>query len=221
MLLRQVFYKGENKVTKEDKSKKDEPGGVMPPERNTAGMTPAAQPDAENASPQVDPGEAEIIEVLEAEDMLNLKAELEQWKDKANEYLDGWQRSRAEFANYKKRVEREQAQAYQNAAGSIFKRFLDVLDDLDRALKNLPRSGEGSEWSAGVELAYRKFISILEAEGVKVIEAEGQQFDPNLHEAISHEEVDGIPSDQIIEVVKNGYLLGDWVLRPAVVRVAK
>jgi molecular chaperone GrpE len=64
-------------------------------------------------------------------------------------------------------------------------------------------------------------MSILEAEGVSLIDAEGQEFDPNLHEAMSHEEAEGIPGGQIIEVVKNGYLLGERVLRPAVVRVAK
>ena len=170
----------------------------------------------ENSSPEGEVEEFGDFEMTEAPDLESVKTELEEWKEKANEYLDGWQRSRAEFANYKKRVEREQAQAYQNAAGSIFKRFLDVSDDLERAMKNMPH-----EWSAGIELAHRKFMSILEAEGVSVMPADGQEFDPNLHEAISHEEAEGIPSGQIIEVVKNGYLLGDRVLRPAVVRVAK
>jgi molecular chaperone GrpE len=176
----------------------------------------------ENSSPQEDIEEFGDFDMIDTPEMESVKTELGEWKDKANEYLDGWQRSRAEFANYKKRVEREQAQAYQNAAGSILKRFLDVIDDMERAMKNLPHEeGEGAEWSAGVELAHRKFMSILESEGVSVMPAEGQEFDPNLHEAISHEEADGIPSGQIIEVVKNGYLLGEKVLRPAVVRVAK
>ena len=73
-----------------------------------------------------------------------LQADLDAAQAKASEYLDGWQRCRAEFANYKKRIEREQEQVYQNAAGSIVKRYLDVLDDLERALKNRPQSGEGA-----------------------------------------------------------------------------
>ncbi len=66
---------------------------------------------------------------------------------KANEYLDGWQRARAEFANYKKRVDREQVQVYQAAAGTIIKRYLEILDDLERALKSRPADGEGAAWA--------------------------------------------------------------------------
>jgi molecular chaperone GrpE len=165
--------------------------------------------------------EVNQVDLVPVEEFESLRAELEGTKSKADEYLDGWQRSRAEFTNYKKRVDREQAQAYQNAAGSILKRFLDIMDDLDRALKNRPKGNEGSEWATGIELVYRKFLTVLEAEGVKTIEAEGKEFDPNLHEAVSHEECEGVPGGQVIEVVKQGYLLGERVLRPAVVRVAK
>jgi molecular chaperone GrpE len=182
--------------------------------------TAQSRENIENESIE-DEQEIEVAAGLDQGDVETLKAELDEWKNKANEYLDGWQRSRAEFANYKKRVEREQAQAYQNAAGSIFKRYLDVLDDLDRALKNRPNEGDGADWAAGIEIIYHKFLNILESEGVKTMQAEGQEFDPNLHEAISHEEVEGVPGGQIIEVVKQGYLLSDRVLRPAGVRVAK
>jgi len=151
----------------------------------------------------------------------NLNNKIEELEKKANEYLDGWQRSRAEFANYKKRIEREQAQAYQAAAGNIIKKFLEVADDLERALKNRPQDKEGAEWANGIELIYRKLLAIMEAEGVKVMDVSGQTFDPNLHEAISHEEVEGYSEGEIMEVVKQGYLLGDRVLRPALVRVAR
>jgi molecular chaperone GrpE len=166
----------------------------------------------------------EAVEVLEEElsnEIENLKSELIACQAKSAEYLDGWQRARADFANYKKRVEREQAQAYQNASANIFRRFLDVLDDLDRALKNRPQDTDGAGWAEGIELVYRKFYSILEAEGVSIMEAENQYFDPNLHEAISMEENEQYDSGQIIEVVKNGYMIGDRVLRVATVRVAK
>jgi molecular chaperone GrpE len=166
----------------------------------------------------------EAVEVLEEElsnEIENLKSELIACQAKSAEYLDGWQRARADFANYKKRVEREQAQAYKNASANIFRRFLDVLDDLDRALKNRPQDTDGAGWAEGIELVYRKFYSILEAEGVSIMEAENQYFDPNLHEAISMEENEQYDSGQIIEVVKNGYMIGDRVLRVATVRVAK
>ena len=149
-----------------------------------------------------------------------LQQELEEALAQADEYLDGWQRSRAEFANYKKRVEREQAQVYQVAAGNIIKRYLDILDDLERALKNRPNEGDGVAWAGGIELIYRKIHSILENEGVKPMDMDGQLFDPNLHEAISSEPSDLHESGEIIEVLQQGYVLGERVLRPAVVRVA-
>jgi len=156
----------------------------------------------------------------EADD-IDISAELEEWKGKAEEYLDGWQRARAEFANYKKRVGRDQAQAYQHASGVVIKRFLDVLDDLELALKERPQDGDGASWADGIELIYRKFTSVLEAEGVQAMEVEGHLFDPNLHEAVTNEDTPDFESGQIIEVVKQGYMLGDRVLRPAAVRVAR
>ena len=150
-----------------------------------------------------------------------LRQQLADQQAKAEEYLDGWQRARAEFANYKKRVEREQSQAYQMAAGSILKRYLEVLDDLERALKNRPKEGEGQAWASGIELIYTKLLTFLENEGVKQFQAEGQSFDPNFHEAVTSEDSDQHSSGQIIEVLQQGYLLGERVLRPAMVRVAR
>lgn len=177
-----------------------------------AGITPEHKTD-------IEAGEVNAETALD--ELHNLQSELETWRAKADEYLEGWQRARAEFSNYKKRVERDQAQVYQMAAGNIIKRFLEVADDLERALKNRPQEGEGAVWAEGIELIYRKVISIIESEGVILMQVEGQPFDPNLHEAISQEESDEHPSGQVIAVVKNGYLLGDRVLRPALVRVAK
>jgi molecular chaperone GrpE len=165
-------------------------------------------------------GVSEAIQETTLLDVEALKNELKEWQDKANEYLDGWQRARADYVNYKKRVERDQAFAQQNAAANTIRRFLEVIDDLELALKNLPKEGDGAGWAAGVELVHRKLTDILKAEGVSPIEAEGQLFDPNLHEAITYEPHPGLESGQIIEVIKQGYRLGDRVLRPAQVRVA-
>jgi molecular chaperone GrpE len=94
-----------------------------------------------------------------------------------------------------------------------------VLDDLERALQNRP-SNSGA-WVSGIELIQKKLLSILEAEGVKRIEAVGAAFDPNFHEAISHEPIAGVKSGHVIAVVQNGYILGERVIRPALVRVAQ
>jgi molecular chaperone GrpE len=155
------------------------------------------------------------------EELESLQKELEETRSKANEYLDGWQRARAEFANYKKRVDRDQAQTYQVATGNVVRRFLEVLDDLERALKNRPESGEGAVWAEGIELIYRKLVNMLENEGVKPMEIENDFFDPNLHEAVVSEENSEYESGQIIGVVRQGYVMGDRVLRPAMVRVAR
>lgn len=150
-----------------------------------------------------------------------LQQALEASQTKAAEYLDGWQRARAEFANYKKRIERDQAQTYQNAVGSVVKRYLAVVDDLERALQTRPQEGEGAAWSAGIELIYRKMLAALDADGVKVMQAEGQMFDPLLHEAVMQEASPAHQSGQVIEVLQKGYVVGDRVLRPAMVRVAE
>jgi molecular chaperone GrpE len=156
-----------------------------------------------------------------APEMAQLQKALEAAQAKAAEYLDGWQRSRAEFANYKKRVEKEQAETYQNAAARIIARYLDVLDDFDRAMTDRPMEGETAKWADGVTLIYRKLQNILETEGVTRIEAEGKEFDPTLHEAVTHEESDSHPAGHVIAVLRQGYKLGDRVIRPALVRVAR
>ncbi|MEE9267268.1 MAG: nucleotide exchange factor GrpE, partial [Gammaproteobacteria bacterium] len=150
-----------------------------------------------------------------------LQHELEQAKAQAQEYLEGWQRARAEFANYKKRVARDQEDARQRIAADTLMKYLGVIDDLERALKERPDDGEAEAWAEGIELIYRKMSGVLETEGVEVIDAEGENFDPTMHEAISHDESEEHEEGEVIEVVQPGYRLGERVLRPAMVRVAK
>ncbi len=151
--------------------------------------------------------------------------ELEALKAKAAEYLEGWQRARADFANYKRRVEKEQGETYQNAAARVISRFLDVHDDFDRAIKEKPADTSDAEalarWAAGMDLIQRKLHNLLEAEGVERVEAEGQTFDPQRHEAVTQEESESHEPGQIIGVVRQGYKLGDRIIRPAMVRVAR
>lgn len=170
-----------------------------------AGAAPEVTPEPE-AAPESPPAIAE------------LENQLAETQSLAAEYKDGWQRSVADFQNYRRRVEAEKSETYQNAVGSIIKRYLPILDDMERALAHRP---DDLAWVDGVELIYRKLQSILEAEGLKRIEAEGLMFDPNFHEAILQEPVEGVESGRIITVMQNGYILGDRVIRPAQVRVAK
>ena len=147
-----------------------------------------------------------------------LQKQLEEAQAKAAENLDGWQRAQAEFINYKNRVQRDRELDYASMKSDIIKKVLPVLDDMERALANRP---DGSSWANGMELIVRKFQNILEAEGLKRIEATGQPFDPNFHEAISSEPNEDVESGHVIEVVQNGYMLGERVVRPAMVRVAQ
>ena len=143
------------------------------------------------------------------------------FKAMADEFKDGWQRERAEFSNYRKMVERNQSDERQNRTAEVIKKYLVILDDLERAIKTCPKEGSASEWSEGINLIVRKLQGILEAEGVKRIPAEDEIFNPMRHEAISHEESPDHKSGQVIEVVQQGYTIGDRVLRPALVRVAR
>ena len=168
----------------------------------------------------IDDLQAPSAEATQAE-MEALRAEIGASRAKADEYLEGWQRARADFANYKKRVERDQAQTAQMVTGSILKRYLEILDDLDRALKNHPQDGDGALWANGIELIYRKLLTILENEGVKPMDPLGKDFDPTQHEAIISEDNDQYHSGQVTAVLQQGYLLGERVLRPAMVKVAR
>ena len=147
-----------------------------------------------------------------------LKRQLEEAEAKLAETVQGWQRATADFQNYKKRIERDNEMNYASMKGDIIRKVLPALDDLERALQNRPAE---DAWASGIELITRKLQNILNSEGLKRIEAEGMPFDPNFHEAISHEHHEDFESGQVIEVVQNGYKLGERVIRPALVRVAQ
>lgn len=151
----------------------------------------------------------------------SLEEMLEQAQSEAAEYLDGWQRARAEFANYKKRMDREAEEARARISAEVMTRYLGVLDDLERALARAPEEEACQEWVSGIELIRQKLVALLEAEGVETIVAEGERFDPMLHEAISYEESEDHEEGSVIEVTQRGYRLGERILRPAMVRVAR
>jgi molecular chaperone GrpE len=183
-----------------------------------------AEKSQDQLVPPTEPREAvEVPAIIPEEEIAQLRAELDEALAKQNEYLTGWQRERAEFFNYKKRMERELAQGGQNAFANAIRRYLDIADDLERALKskNRPTEGEGAIWADGIDLIHRKMIAAFEADGIKLMDTNGKLFDPNMHEAISHEDSSDHESGQIIEVVQPGYTLGERVIRPARVRVAR
>lgn len=180
-------------------------------------------PDAEamenEAAEQVE--EAEEAAVEEVSEVERLREELEQARAEAEEYLDGWRRAQAEFANYKKRQRAEQAKISEFANAGLLRKLLPVLDDFDRAIATMPEALHKLSWSQGLLMVRRMLEAVLESEGVEVVETEGEAFDPHYHEAVTHEEVEGYEDGEVIGEVQKGYVLGDRVLRPALVRVAK
>jgi molecular chaperone GrpE len=149
-----------------------------------------------------------------------LLQELEESKEKQAEYLDGWQRARAELANARKRFQREQQQAYTNARADVLVRLLPIMDDLERAFGSVPQDLSDVNWIEGIKLVLRKFEQLLKQEGVALIEAADQEFDPYYHQAVTHEPSETVPSGHVIEEIQKGYKVDDRVLRPSIVRVS-
>jgi molecular chaperone GrpE len=135
---------------------------------------------------------------------------------KAEEYLANWQRTQADFINYKRRAEQERLEFNSYANANLVLGILPVLDDLERAIKAIPDEYAKGDWVEGVRLVERKFRTALEGQGVKPILALGMAFDPKIHEAIRHDK--GNEGMVIAEYLK-GYMLNDKLLRPSRVAV--
>ena len=154
-----------------------------------------------------------------AERITELERELEKARQQADDNTRSWQRTAADFANYRRRTEEERGVMAQLSNAVLITKLLAVLDDFDRALASVPEDvHEG--WVEGIQLVERKLRTVLESEGVTAIDAVGQPFDPNLHEAVVHQETSDYPDNYVMDEVQRGYRLGDRVLRPALVRVA-
>ncbi|HXF70736.1 MAG TPA: nucleotide exchange factor GrpE [Thermoflexus sp.] len=182
------------------------------------------EPGSEEAASPVPQEEVTVAEaeVSLAEQLEALKKELEEARAQAQEYLEGWQRERAAFANYRKRVEAERAQFAAEATALFIRKLLPIMDDFERALQTLPDNLRHLTWVEGIVLIHRKLQLALESEGVRPIEVKpGDPFDPMLHEAVLYEPVEGFEDGQIVEELQKGYKLGDRVLRPTLVKVAR
>jgi molecular chaperone GrpE len=173
------------------------------------------EPQAEKAA------EAENRSTSENE-LEALRAEYEQLRVQSAEYLDSLQRERASFANYRRRVDQENLQIYDIALGDLIKIFLPVVDDLELALKQKPQIPEVDPWYEGIALTLQKLHKTLESKGVQKLDVKpGDEFDPAIHEAVTHEDHPDFSGGQVVEVLQNGYKLNDRIIRPALVRVAK
>jgi molecular chaperone GrpE len=138
-----------------------------------------------------------------------------------DEFKDLLLRKTAEFDNYRRRTDRERQAQAETAAADLLGELLPLVDDLERALQAEPGSEGAEAYRRGVELIHRQLTEILRKRGVKAIEALGADFDPHQHQAVAHEAAAGHREGEVIEEYRRGYMLGDRLLRPSMVKVAK
>jgi molecular chaperone GrpE len=146
------------------------------------------------------------------------REQVEAMRRECSDLRDQVLRKRAEFENYRKRVERDREQAGTDATAAVLKAIVPTIDNLDRALE---AKGADATLRQGVELTRREFLALLERQGVAIEDPLGQPFDPQRHQALSHEYVPGKPEGTVVEVFRKGYSYRDRLLRPALVKVAK
>lgn len=167
---------------------------------------PAAAPEAEASR---DP-----------EEETSLRGQLEAIRAEKEQQFASWQRTQADFANYRRRAEQERAELVRTAEAALVRELLPVLDDLERAMAGLPAELQGLTWVDGIFFIERKLRSLLELHGLKPIEALGQEFDPFVHEAVIR---DGEPGEATVVTaeLQKGYRFHDRVLRPTLVKVGR
>jgi len=182
---------------------------AFPGDAGQAATSPTAA-DAETPSANGEsapaPGEGDLAEQLAAE------------QHRSAELRDAWQRERADFLNYKRRIETERQREAEFAGAQVVAKTLFVLDDFDLALANRPAAPETEGWVNGVALIAHKMRQMLESEGVQAIPAQGERFDPSRHEAVMMEDGGG---DFVVAELRRGYTLRGTVLRPSLVKVGK
>jgi molecular chaperone GrpE len=197
------------------------PPTAAPQAAKTEAGEPAAAPlpgdDGEATAEAPGEGEPRGLE-LAPEPVQDGVEKLEALRRERDELEDQLLRRRADFENFRKRVERDRPLIRREVAASIMKALVPTMDNLDRAL-DADAAGEGIR--KGVELTRRELLAVLEAEGVTVVNPEGERFDPERHQALLHEEVSGHEDGTIVEVFRKGYVLEGRLLRPALVKVAK
>ena len=145
-------------------------------------------------------------------------------KDKKDEQIaeltDKLKRQLAEFENFRNRTDKEKSQMYAVGAKDVIEKILPVIDNFERGLKSIPEDQKGGPVASGMEMIYKQLITVLADLGVTPIEAVGQEFDPNLHNAVMHAEDEGLGENIVAEEFQKGYKYKDTVLRHSMVKVA-
>jgi molecular chaperone GrpE len=161
------------------------------------------------------PQEDDKEETLEA-----LRERIEEYEAEIEELLDKYRRKAAAFSNYRKRQQRERELESIRLRTEVLGEILPIIDDFRRALQNVPDRVKDQEWLEGITLIQRKLERLLDKYKVTPIEALGEPFDPNYHSALLQAESEEYPAGTVMEEVEKGYLVGDKVLRPALVKIS-
>ena len=156
-----------------------------------------------------------LTEEPQEEETVEAEAETETEAETGNEWKDRYTRQLAEFDNFRKRSEKEKSQMFDMGAKVIAEKILPTIDNFERGLKDAP---DGA-FSEGMEMVYKQLLKNLEDAGVKAIECVGKQFDPNIHNAVMHEEDDSGEENIVTEELQKGYMYKDSLLRPSMVKV--
>jgi molecular chaperone GrpE len=173
-----------------------------------------------NPQPETNGPSAEVIDEASAPTVAELEARLAQAEIQAAEYKDQWLRATADYKNFKRRADTERAELIRSAGAGLLLKLLPVVDDFERAIANIPAEVAETAWWGGTQLIAQKLRTLLESEGVKPIEAQGQDFDPNVHEAVLYEDAEG-QDGKVVAELQRGYKLHERVLRPAMVKVGR
>lgn len=205
-----------NDMTSEDSATASEPEPFDPDDPPVE-----AVPQADGSPVDISPtaGGPEVAELVAT------RAELKRLESEVKELKDSLARRQADFENYRKRMERERADTYNRVVADIASKLLPVLDNLKRALETeasieASESDEFRHFLSGVDLIYKQLNGVLDALGVKPVAAEGELFNPHLHEAVVTEATDEYEPDTVIQEIVRGFRIGDKLIRPALVKVA-
>jgi molecular chaperone GrpE len=189
---------------------------TIPTDEETMAQATGSTQESEETTPV----ESETVTNTEAESSATEVDELAAAKAEAQKHLDAWQRERAEFINYKKRVEKERIEAFDSATSDVMKAFLPIIDDFERAVANIPEDVSQTPWVEGTIAIERKLQRVLEKYDIVAIDPVGNLFDPDQHQALGVDEDAEVESGHVSQTLQKGYARGDKLLRPALVRVA-
>ena len=216
-------------MSSEDRKVEEQQASEQEAAQEQAAVNENQESPKEQGGPEKkDQAEEEVVQEKPAEDAGTQKEEkkgfFKKKKDPRDEEIeelnDRVMRQMAEFENFRKRTEKEKSTMYEMGARDMIEKILPIVDNFERGLASIPEDAKGTPFAEGMEKIYKQFQKTLEDAGVKVIEAVGKEFDPNLHNAVMHVEDESLGENVVAEELLKGYTYRDSVVRHSMVKVA-